>query len=90
MGYVRARDGLLRGVILFDHEFEVASAFSNIRRRDKLQILNLQRRLLIKCDGARKRQDLANYIKEMTKRQGNRKGEDMMEHINVGLPICCS
>ena len=67
---MRARDGLLRGIVLFDQEFEVASAFSNVRRRDKLQILNLQRRLLVKCDGSKKRQELSNYIKETAKKQG--------------------
>lgn len=66
LGYVRPKDSMIRGVILFDHGFEIsASLYSSA-----IQVYNRQRRIVFKCRGRRKRSEWSQIIKNIANRQG--------------------
>lgn len=62
---------MIKGVMLFDNSFEVSTGLYTAGMRNRLQIVNLQRRIVFKCHGKRKRLEWSNYLKDISNKQGN-------------------
>lgn len=62
-GYIRPRDGIVKGIMLFDQGFEVSSGMYSTGMNHGLQILNQSRQMVIKCWTKRKSKEWMNYLK---------------------------
>ncbi|XP_063823653.1 phospholipase D1 [Ostrinia nubilalis] len=62
-GYIRPRDGIIKGVMLFDQGFEVSSGLYSTGLNHGLQILNQSRQMVIKCWTKRKSKEWMQCLK---------------------------
>ncbi|XP_049865149.1 phospholipase D2 isoform X2 [Pectinophora gossypiella] len=69
-GYIRPRDGIIKGIMLFDQGFEVSSGMYSTGLNHGLQILNQSRQMVIKCWTKRKSKEWMQYLKSVANQTG--------------------
>lgn len=71
MTYIRPGDGRIKAVILMDNGFEVSSGMYSTGLRNGLQIMNLNRHIVMKCWTRRKAKEWLDYIHRLSIEEGN-------------------
>lgn len=79
VAYVRPKDGRLHCVMLFDNDFEVASAMYDVEHG--IVISNLSRRLVVKCWTKRKAKEWLEHLRKLMSTEGI----CQTQLVNVGL-----
>lgn len=68
--YIRPGDGRIKAVILMDNGFEVSSGMYSTGLRNGLQIMNLNRHIVMKCWTRRKAKEWLDYIQRLSVEEG--------------------
>ncbi|CAH0395463.1 unnamed protein product [Bemisia tabaci] len=70
IAYIYPKDGTIKGVILFDHGFEISSGMFSTGLRNGLYIRNSSREFIVKCPTQRIAKEWMSFVKEMTATAG--------------------
>ncbi|XP_031782606.1 phospholipase D2 isoform X2 [Nasonia vitripennis] len=70
LAYISPKDGRIKSVILMDNRFEVSSGMYSTGLRNGLQIVNLNRHIVIKCWTRRKAKEWLEHIQQITQNEG--------------------